>query len=273
MSQPMPSTKPFVIIPTYNEAQNIEGVTKRIFAAVPNVNVLVIDDSSPDGTADVVRELMKDNPSLDLRVRAGKQGLGSAYRFGFREAITLGATALIEMDADLSHEPEALPSLLEASDGGADLVIGSRYVHGGRSPGLSPSRLALSRAGNVYANIALGIGVRDATSGFRVYRPELIEKINLDTVSADGYGFQIEMVFRSRLLGATIREVAIIFHQRTHGTSKMSNDIVKEAMTLCTVWGFQRRARQLKGLRGDFVPYHKDASSIKDAIISAIRTN
>ena len=271
MSQLPPSNKPFVIIPTYNEAQNIESVTQRIFAAVPDVTVLVIDDSSPDGTAEVVRELKKSNPRLDLRVRAGKQGLGSAYRFGFREAISMGATALIEMDADLSHEPEALPSLLSAADSGADLVIGSRYVQGGRSPGLSPSRLALSRGGNIYANLALGIGVRDATSGFRVYRPELIEKINLDTVSADGYGFQIEMVFRSRLLGATIREVAIIFHQRTLGTSKMSNDIVKEAMTLCTVWGFQRRVRQLKGLRGDFVPYHKDASSIKDAIIAAIR--
>ncbi len=262
-----------MIIPTYNEAQNIEGVTKRIFAAVPNANILVIDDSSPDGTAQIVRELMKDNSSLDIRVRSGKQGLGSAYRFGFREAISSGATALIEMDADLSHEPESLPALLSAADGGADLVIGSRYIAGGRSPGLSPSRLALSRGGNIYANIALGIGVRDATSGFRVYRPDLIEKINLDTVSADGYGFQIEMVFRSRLLGATISEVAIVFHQRTQGVSKMSNDIVKEAMTLCTVWGVQRRVRQLKGLRGDFVPYHKDQSSIKDAIIGAIRPN
>lgn len=270
MEKSLPSENPYVIIPTYNEAGNIAKAIERILVAIPQVNVVVIDDSSPDGTADVVKAIRAVDPRVNLLVRASKSGLGSAYRFGFTHGIKNGATALIEMDADLSHEPEAAVFLLEKLDSGADLAIGSRYVSGGESPGLSPSRLALSKGGNLYAQISMGLKIRDATSGFRAYRPSLLERINLDTVGADGYGFQIEMVFRATLLGAVIAEYPIIFRQRTEGVSKMSNSIVKEAISLCTIWGIQRRLRQLIGNRKDFIPYHKNAGSIVGAIASSM---
>ncbi len=269
----LPSQQPYVIIPTYNEAGNITHALERILAAVPAAHVVVVDDSSPDGTAEIVKDFAFRDPRVQVMVRAGKQGLGSAYRFGFAHGMKCGATALIEMDADLSHEPEALPFLLQALDQGSDLAIGSRYISGGDSPGLSASRLALSKGGNLYARISLGLKIHDATSGFRAYRPSLLKDINLDTVGADGYGFQIEMVFRSTLLGATITECPIIFRQRIEGISKMSNEIVKEAMFLCTVWGVQRRLRQILGRKSDFVPYHKDSGSVVSSIITAIENH
>lgn len=271
MTDIRPSQKPFIVIPTYNEAGNIVGALKRIRQAVPNARVIVVDDSSPDGTADLVKALVVDDEYIDIRVRPAKSGLGSAYRFGFKLARESGATAMIEMDADLSHEPEALPELLNALDDGADMAIGSRYVPGGESPGLSPSRLALSIGGNMYARISLGIPVKDATSGFRAYRPSLLDSIDLDTVSADGYGFQIEMVFRASLLGAKIAERPIIFNQRTEGVSKMSRMIVTEAISLCSVWGLQRRFRQLRGNNADFVPYHKGNKSVVRTLVSSIK--
>lgn len=271
MEEIKPSTNPYVIIPTYNEAGNIASALSRILQSLPQVRVIVVDDSSPDGTADIVKEISAEESRVEVLVRASKSGLGSAYRFGFANGIANGASALIEMDADLSHEPEALPELLDALDAGSDLAIGSRYVPGGESPGLSSSRLALSRGGNLYARLALGLKIHDATSGFRAYRPSLLKRIDLDTVGADGYGFQIEMVFRSTLLGAKISERPIIFRQRKEGVSKMSNAIVKEAMLLCTIWGLQRHLRQLLGNKSDFIPYHKSSGSVVRAIISATK--
>ena len=272
MTQLLPSAAPWVVIPTYNEAGNIANAVKRIRKAVAAAHILVVDDSSPDGTAHIVEALSADDSMISVVLRPAKSGLGSAYRAGFAKGMADGATALIEMDADLSHEPEALPELLAALDHGADLAIGSRYVPGGASPGLTTARLALSRGGNIYAKVALGLPILDATSGFRAYRPSLLEAINLSTVSADGYGFQIEMVFRSTLLGAHIKEVPIIFNQRVEGVSKMSSDIVKEAMLLCTVWGAQRRIRQLRGKGRDFIPYHKSDGGMASAVLQALRS-
>ena len=272
MTQLRPSAAPWVVIPTYNEAGNIANAVKRIRKALPAANVLVVDDSSPDGTAHIVEALGADDPMVSVVVRPAKSGLGSAYRDGFPKGMAEGATALIEMDADLSHEPEALPELVAALDSGADLAIGSRYVPGGASPGLTAGRLALSRGGNIYAKFALGLPVMDATSGFRAYRPSLLGAINLSTVSADGYGFQIEMVFRATLLGARIKEVPIIFNQRVEGVSKMSTDIVREAMLLCTVWAAQRRVRQLLGKSSDFIPYHKADGSMAVAVLHSLRS-
>ena len=272
MSQSIPSESPFVVIPTYNEVGNIAKVISRLSKAVPQAKIVVVDDSSPDGTGELVSEIARDNDQVEVIIRAAKSGLGSAYRTGFALGIAAGASALIEMDADLSHEPEVVPELLKALDGGADFAIGSRYVPGGTSPGLTRARLALSRGGNIYAKIALGLKIKDATSGFRAYRPALLDVIGLDTVSADGYGFQIEMVFRATLVGAKIAEVPIIFRPRTEGTSKMSPDIVKEAMTLCTIWGAQHRIRQLAGNHSDFIPYHKSDGDALSAILSSYRS-
>ncbi len=271
MSATKPSSMPWVVIPTFNEAPNIAQAISRIVQAVPAAKILVIDDSSPDGTADVVKSIATLEDRVELLLRPKKSGLGSAYRAGFTEGIHRGATALVEMDADLSHEPEAIIELLGALDAGADLAIGSRYVPGGTSPGLTPSRLALSKGGNTYARLVLGLGVKDATSGFRAFRPSLLNAIELESVSADGYGFQIEMVFRAALRKAVITEVPIVFNQRTEGVSKMSSDIVKEAMALCTIWGFQHRLRQLAGKSSDFVPFHKSDGNPLGAIREAYR--
>ena len=272
MSQSNPSERPWVVIPTYNEAGNIGNAISRIAKSVPQARVLVVDDSSPDGTAEIVAQIASGDDRVAVLIRPEKAGLGSAYRNGFAQAMLQGATALVEMDADLSHEPEAVIELLKALDRGADLAIGSRYVPGGASPGLTPARLVLSKGGNTYARLALGLKVKDATSGFRAYRPALLEGIELESVSADGYGFQIEMVFRATLRKASISEVPIIFNQRIEGTSKMSSDIVKEAMKLCTIWGIQHRIRQLSGKNADFIPYHKNDGDALGAIVGTFRS-
>ena len=266
-----PSSVPWVVIPTYNEADNIVKVIERVRKAAPQARVLVVDDSSPDGTAQVVQNCAAGDARVDVLMRPAKSGLGSAYRDGFSRGNIEGATALVEMDADLSHEPEVIPVLLRVLEDGYDLAIGSRYVPGGKSPGLSRGRLALSKGGNAYANLILGLGVRDATSGFRAFRPALLQTIDLATVGAEGYGFQIEMVFRAAILDARVAEVPIVFRERTQGVSKMSRNIVIEAMVLCTVWGAQRRARQLARKRGDFAPYRKGTDKALAAIIGVLR--
>ena len=241
-----PSLCPWVVVPTYQEAENIEDLVKRVLGAVPQATVLVVDDSSPDGTALIVKGLADAGMAVRVLERPSKSGLGSAYKDGFRLALDSGASAILEIDADLSHDPESIPDLLSELDKGADLVIGSRYVPGGSSPGLPPLRLAISKGGNLYAGFALGVPIRDATSGFRAYRAGLIKEIDLSRIRADGYGFQVEMAYEVHRLGGKLAEIPITFRTRVAGTSKMSGRIVIEAMALCTIWGVARKFSYLQ---------------------------
>lgn len=233
--------KPIVVMPTYNEAENILPMLEALASSVPGVDVLVVDDGSPDGTADLVDGLGWNHVTV-LR-RKEKSGLGGAYRAGFRWAIDHGYDAMVEMDADFSHDPASLPSLLAAAEEGADVVIGSRYIPGGSTPKWAWYRLLLSRGGNLYASGVLGLHVNDSTAGFRVYRSSILEAMDFETVRADGYGFQIEMTYRARGAGASIREVPIRFVDRERGESKMSSAIVVEALWMVTVWGVKRIGR------------------------------
>ena len=237
-----------VVLPTYNESANIDHVLRRVRAAVPTATVLVVDDGSPDGTADAAEIVGKELGRIEVLRRAGKSGLGSAYRAGFRWGLDRGFDACIEMDADLSHEPEALPSLIAPLGEGRELVIGSRYIPGGIIPNWPWHRRALSRGGNIFASIMLGLGVSDATAGFRAYAAPLLNRIDLDTVRAEGYGFQIEMTYAARRAGAPILEVPIRFVDRVEGESKMSMHIVIEALGLVTMWGLQRLVGSTRGL-------------------------
>ena len=229
-----------VVLPTYNESENIDPVLRRIRAALPDATVLVVDDGSPDGTADRAELLGKELDKIEVMRRSEKSGLGSAYRAGFRWGLDRGFDACIEMDADLSHEPEALPSLVAPLAEGLEVVIGSRYVPGGVIPNWTRHRRLLSRGGNLYASALLGLGVADATAGFRAYSAPLLRRIDLDQVKAEGYGFQIEMTYAAKRSGASILEVPIRFVDRVEGESKMSMSIVVEALGLVTLWGFER---------------------------------
>lgn len=239
-----------MILPTYNEAENIDEVLTRLRAAVPDGAVLVVDDGSPDGTADLAEKLDATLGGISVLRRASKSGLGSAYRAGFRWGIDRGYEALIEMDADLSHDPAALPAMIaRLESSGAGLVVGSRYVPGGEIPNWSWHRKALSKWGNRYAGFVLGLPVRDATSGYRVYRADVMDRLDLDTVHADGYGFQIEMAYKVRGLGETVLEHPISFRDRVRGTSKMSGSIVVEALWMVTWWALRDRVlRRIPGL-------------------------
>ncbi|MGI8664247.1 MAG: polyprenol monophosphomannose synthase [Acidimicrobiales bacterium] len=245
-----PITRPLVIVPTFNESENIAEVLRRVRAALPSAAVLVVDDGSPDGTADLAESIGADLGQVAVLRRPGKAGLGSAYRAGFRWGIDHGHDALVEMDADLQHDPADLPSLVAPLDRDADLVVGSRYVPGGSTPDWAWHRLLLSRGGNRYAGLVLGIDVRDATAGFRAYRADLLSRIDLDAVRADGYGFQIEMCYQARRAGGSITEVPIRFGDRERGESKMSSRIVFEALLLVTWWGLRDRVlRRRRGQR------------------------
>lgn len=230
-----------VVLPTYQESANIEEVLRRALKAAPALSVLVVDDGSPDGTADIAEGLSDELGSVEVMRRPSKSGLGSAYRDGFRRGLAEGFDILIEMDSDLSHDPAALPELIAGIEAGADLVIGSRYVPGGSIPDWSWHRRALSRWGNRYASKVLGIDISDATSGYRAYRSEIMAKIDFHDVKADGYGFQIEMAYRVCGVGGTVKELPISFVDRTRGTSKMSGRIVVEALILVTWWGIRDR--------------------------------
>ena len=234
-----------VVLPTYNEAENIEHVLRRIRTALPDAGVLVVDDGSPDGTANLAEKLGGELDNIEVLRRNTKSGLGSAYRAGFAWGLERGWEAFVEMDADLSHEPEALPSLIEPLTEGIDLVVGSRYVPGGSIPNWRWHRRVLSQGGNVYAALLLGLHVADSTSGFRAYRAEVLRRINLDDVRAEGYGFQIEMVLRVLQNGGQVTEVPIRFVDRVQGKSKMSMHIVVEALLLVTWWAFKRAGRVL----------------------------
>jgi apolipoprotein N-acyltransferase len=230
-----------VIVPTFGERATVEQVVRGVRDAPQDVDVVVIDDSSPDGTADVVREVMATDPHVRLVERPHRSGLASAYLHGFRTALDEGYDLIVEMDADLSHDPVELPRLLEAAADGADMAIGSRYVPGGSVSNWNRARVALSRAGNVYARLMLGLPVHDATSGFRAYRRGLLEALVATPIASEGYGFQIELVDRAARLGATIAEPPITFREREHGHSKLSRRIVVEALWLVTRWGVADR--------------------------------
>jgi dolichol-phosphate mannosyltransferase len=238
-----------VVLPTYEEAEDIAEVLGRVRAAAPSADILVIDDSSPDGTADIAKACDYELGRVEVLVRPEKAGLGSAYRTGFRLARDRGYDVVVEMDSDLSHDPAALPGLLEAVEAGAYLAIGSRYVEGGSIPKQWPVyRRALSRWGNRYASVALNLPLADATSGFRAYRASVLAELDLDAVRADGYAFQVEMAYLLARAGRAIVEVPIIFSDRRHGRSKMSIRVVVEALLLVTGWGVRdlvtgRRAR------------------------------
>lgn len=236
-----------MVLPTYQEADNIVEVLRRLRAAVPEADVLVVDDSSPDGTSDLAKQAAHELGGIDVLLRPGKAGLGSAYRAGFREGAERGSEVLVEMDSDLSHDPAALRSLLNAVEAGADLAIGSRYVAGGSTPSWPFHRRMLSRWGNRYSALALRLNVNDATSGFRAYRSSMLGRIDVDSVRADGYAFQIEMVYRVSKASGNITELPITFVDRGRGVSKMSMRIVAEALVLTTWWGF--RDRVAPGLR------------------------
>ena len=235
-----------IVLPTFNEADNIVEVLQKLRAVVPEASVLVVDDSSPDGTADLVEEVAAEIGDVSVMRRPAKSGLGSAYRDGFRHGLAAGYDVMVEMDSDLSHDPAALPSLLAAAADGAALALGSRYIPGGSIPDWSWHRRALSRWGNRYAAAVLGIDVNDATSGYRAYRAEALADIDFHTVQADGYGFQVEMAYRVLASGGRIVEVPISFTDRVRGESKMSSSIVVEALVLVTWWAIRDRILRIR---------------------------
>ena len=243
-NQPLPST--LIVIPTYDEREALPGTLSRLRAAVPEAHVLVVDDSSPDGTGKWAESIAAQDPAVHVLHRAGKQGLGPAYLAGFAWGLERGYRLLGEMDADASHRPEQLPGLLEAVRRGADLAIGSRWIPGGAVHDWPVHRLILSRGANLYVRLLMGLGVSDATAGFRVFRAELLERLVAEDIASQGYCFQVDMTRRARDLGAVITEVPIDFDERTEGASKMSSRIVREALVKVTLWGVSRRAQLLR---------------------------
>ncbi len=240
-----PPGRVLVVIPTYNERDNIEPIVGRLRAAVPDAHVLVVDDNSPDGTGKVADELAADDEYVQVLHRAEKDGLGRAYIAGFRWALAAGYDAVVEMDADGSHAPEELPRLLDAL-AGADMVLGSRWVRGGRVRNWPLYRLALSRGGNLYIRIMLRMPVRDATGGYRAYRSAVLRTLSLDEVSSQGYCFQVDLVRRTWQAGFRVTEVPITFAERERGQSKMSGSIVREALWRVALWGLSTRPGALR---------------------------
>lgn len=244
-----------VCIPTYDERASLPRTLARLRAAVPFADVLVIDDGSPDGTGELAESLAAQDPQVRVLHRSAKQGLGAAYVAGFRVALADRYDVVVEMDADGSHAPEELPRLLAAVAGGADLALGSRWVPGGRVEDWPWSRVALSRGGNTYARLALGVGLRDLTGGYRAFRAPLLERLLEADVESAGYCFQVDLAWRALRSGADVREVPITFVERAAGTSKMSGAIVREALLLVTRWGLRRL------LRGERLPQREHAAA------------
>ncbi|MCC3269378.1 polyprenol monophosphomannose synthase [Arthrobacter gengyunqii] len=233
------------IIPTYNEIESLPKTLQRLRLAVPDSDVLIADDNSPDGTGAYADEIAAKDPQVHVLHRKGKEGLGAAYIAGFRWGLERDYDILVEMDADGSHKPEQLPLLLAAAESGADLVIGSRWVPGGSVVNWPLHRKILSRGGSTYSRLMLGIGVRDITAGFRAFRRTTLEQLDLSAVESVGYGFQVDMTFRVARLGLRIQEVPITFVEREFGASKMSGNIVFEAMANVTKWGMRARWNKL----------------------------
>jgi dolichol-phosphate mannosyltransferase len=236
-----------VVIPTYNEADNVRIIVDRVRRAVPLADVLIADDNSPDGTGRVADEMAAGDPRIHVLHRAGKQGLGAAYVAGFGWARERGYDAVVEMDADGSHAPEELPRLLDALRD-ADGVIGSRWITGGSVVNWPKRREILSRGGNIYTRLALGMPIKDATGGYRAYRMPLLDKIEIDSVASQGYCFQVDITRRAHRAGFRLVEVPIRFAERERGASKMSGNIVREALWRVTLWGAQDRAASVRRL-------------------------
>ena len=234
-----------MVIPTYNEADNLEWIVDRLRTAQPGVDVLVMDDNSPDGTGAIADRLAAADQHVRVVHRTEKAGLGAAYLHGFRVALDEGYDVIGEMDADGSHQPEQLHRLLDALRG-ADLVIGSRYVPGGSVVNWPLSRQVLSRGGNLYVRLLLGIGVRDATAGYRVFRRATLEKIDLAAVQSTGYVFQTDLAHRTVRAGLRVVEVPIEFIERVRGDSKMSGQVASESLKRITVWGLGERRAQVR---------------------------
>jgi dolichol-phosphate mannosyltransferase len=231
----------WVTVPTYEEVENIERLIRGVREAVPAAHILVVDDNSLDGTAEKAEALGAELGGIEVLRRPKKMGIGSAYRAGHAVGVARGFDLMIQIDADLSHNPADLPRLLAAVEQGADLAVGSRYAPGGSVPNWPRHRLALSVAGNRYSAFCLGISVRDTTAGYRAYRASILRAIDFDTTHSTGYGFQIEMTYRVLAAGGKIDEIPIAFTDRVRGNSKMSWRIVAEAMLLVTWWGFRDR--------------------------------
>ena len=239
----MSMLKSLVIIPTYNELENIKKITKTLFEMYPEINILVVDDNSPDGTGNFVKELTQKDSNVHLIQRSGKMGLGTAYVAGFKYMIDKKYDLAIQMDADFSHDPKEIKRFLEEIEN-ADLIIGSRYITGVNVINWPMQRLLLSYFANIYTKIVTGLPLKDATGGFKCFRREVLEAINLDKIRSNGYSFQIEMNYKAWKKGFRIKEVPIIFTDRVEGTSKMSKKVVREAVTM--VW--KLRFRSMFGL-------------------------
>jgi dolichol-phosphate mannosyltransferase len=236
-----------VIIPTYNESENIARIISRTRSAVPDAHILIADDNSPDGTGKLADEIASTDDHVHVMHRLGKEGLGAAYLAGFEWGLNAGYEVLVEMDADGSHQPEQL-SVLLAALADADLVLGSRWVKGGEVLNWPKSREALSRAGNLWTRLALGIPLHDATGGYRAFRRKTLLGLGLDNVASSGYCFQVDLAWRALKAGFRVVEVPITFIEREYGDSKMSQRIVVEALVRTTLWGVAHRAKQLRAL-------------------------
>lgn len=243
-----PLGQALVIIPTYNEAENIKSIVGRVRASVPEAHVLIADDNSPDGTGKIADELVAEDDQVQVLHRKGKEGLGAAYLAGFAWGLEHGYGVLIEMDADGSHQPEELPRLLTALKG-ADLVLGSRWVPGGRVVNWPKSREFISRGGSLYSRALLDVAIRDVTGGFRAFRRETLEGLGLAEVASQGYCFQVDLARRAIKAGYHVVEVPITFVEREFGDSKMSRDILVEALWRVTTWGVEERVRKVLGRR------------------------
>jgi dolichol-phosphate mannosyltransferase len=240
----VPPDRVTVVIPTYNELENLPDISRAV--TVHGYELLVVDDASPDGTGDLADRLATEDPQISVLHRSSKEGLGPAYSAGFDRALEDGADIVIEMDADFSHDPADLPRLVDAIGDGADLAIGSRYIPGGSTPDWPLTRRVISKGGNLYARMMLGIPTRDATAGFRAFRAGALRSLPYREAQSSGYAFQVEMAMLAHEGGLDVVEVPISFRDRTRGTSKMGTGIVVEAMRLVTVWGWKRAMRGVR---------------------------
>jgi dolichol-phosphate mannosyltransferase len=254
--------KCIVVIPTYNESSNISRLANEIFQLVPDIHILIVDDDSPDGTADIIRKLQAERPNLHLLQRNGPRSFGKSYIDGFRQALQMGAQYIVQMDADYSHNPRYLYTFLEAIEN-CDLVIGSRYAHGVSVVNWPIRRLILSLGANTYTRWITGMKIHDGTSGYRCWRRETLAAIDFDVVRADGYAFQIEMLYQAFRLGLRLREITIIFIDRASGTSKISRRLICEAMWI--PWKLQLRRLFSALLRNDIPKALKPVSAEPDS--------